>query len=250
MSSERDHTSNSVLSGRTEPAAEQVAVILPAGGRGDRVGPGRKQFRTLGERSVLELTIRVFEQHPLVHHIFVAVPQDQVLILRESLQKCGLSKMCNVTAGGETRQASVAAALDIVPDTVRFVLVHDAVRPFLSSIELDAIIEAVMKFSAASLAIPVADTLRRREGDTFGDTVPRKNLWRMQTPQAFTTDLLRRAHAASTQGSATDDVELVQALGFPVHVVEGKESNFKITTPGDWEMAQLLTGEHPDRSIS
>ncbi len=233
-----------------------VAVLVPAAGEGTRLGGPRKQFRTLGDRPLLVQVLLVFERHPAVGHLLVAVPEDHVSEVTNHLQAEGLSKLTAVVSGGESRQASVQHALRAAPRSVEVVLVHDAVRPFVQAGEVQAVVEAVQVHGAASLALPVADTLREASGEAFGDTVPREGLYRMQTPQGFRRAWLEEAHRLAAEADdrpATDDVGLVQRAGREVRLVRGDRRNFKITTKGDWRLAQQLWGpwsNDPDRRMS
>jgi 2-C-methyl-D-erythritol 4-phosphate cytidylyltransferase len=209
------------------------------------MGGRRKQFRTLGGRSLLAQTLHVFERHPGVGALVVAAPDDEVREVSNRLRAEGLTKLSAVVSGAESRQGSVRNALRAVPSTVEIVLVHDAVRPFVRGEDVGAVIDAVRAHGAASLAIPVADTLRRASGEAFSETVDRSDLYQMQTPQGFRREWLETAHrrAASNGRTATDDVELVQHLGRDVRVVEGSRQNFKLTTPSDWRLAETLWPE-------
>ena len=220
----------------------KVAVLVPAAGCGERMGGQRKQFRLLGGETLLAQTVRLFDRHPGVHHIVVAAPLDEVEQLPSYLSGAGISKLYRVVPGGRTRQESVAAALEAVPNGVDLVLVHDAVRPFVPTDRIDAVIEAVRTFGAAALAVKVTDTLRRCADSIFGDTVSRQGLYRMQTPQGFRKDWFLEAHRAARQEGfeETDDVALVQRLGKSVRIVEGSAANMKVTTPEDWKLAQAL----------
>ena len=223
----------------------EVAVLVPAAGEGRRLGGPRKQFRSLGDRPLLVQVLLVFERHPEVGHLVVAVPENHVQEVSDRLQAEGLSKLTAVVSGGDSRQSSVRSALRAVPAPVEVVLVHDAVRPFVTFREVQQVVQSVREHGAASLAMPVADTLRKVSDDFFGETVPRQHLYRMQTPQGFRRAWLEEAHRAAARGDgqpATDDVGLVQRQGRDVHLVQGSRRNFKITTTGDWQMAQQLWG--------
>ena len=224
------------------PAPNSVAVLVPAAGEGHRLGGTRKQFRMLGDRPLLVQVLLLFEQHPSIGHLAVAVPTDQVQAASDRLRAEGLSTLTAVVSGGEHRQASVRHALRAVPDPVDTVLVHDAARPFVSATQIEAVVQAVRTKGAAALAIPVADTLRHGNNDLLGDTVSRENLYRMQTPQGFRRSWLEEAHRRATADGVvtTDDVELVQRMGHAVQLVSGARRNFKITTPADWKLAQQL----------
>jgi 2-C-methyl-D-erythritol 4-phosphate cytidylyltransferase len=215
---------------------------VPAAGEGTRLGGERKQLRELGGRPLLVQTLQAFESHPEIQHIIVAVPGELTSPVLAMLRASGLTKLSAVVPGGSTRQASVRAALQATPHSVEVVLVHDAVRPFLSAPRISAVIDAARVDGAAALAIPVSDTVRRGAGDRFGETVSRHDLYRMQTPQAFRHAILAAAHEEAFRSGrdATDDVDLVQQLGEPVRIVEGSPLNIKITTPLDWELAEIL----------
>ena len=204
-----------------------------------------KQFRLLGGKPLLVQTLLAFEWHLDVHALVVAAPASEVEELREGLRAEGLTKLTDVVAGGATRQESVGAALAAAPATADVVLVHDAVRPFVDEKTLTAVIRAVREQGAAAVAVPVADTLRHGADGAFGATVPRQGLYRMQTPQGFRRDWLEAAHEKARRDgyNATDEVDLVQRLGYPVQIVPGSARNFKITTPGDWELAQAIWQE-------
>jgi 2-C-methyl-D-erythritol 4-phosphate cytidylyltransferase len=221
-----------------------VSVVVPAAGEGRRMrapGAPRKQFRELGGEPLLVRTLRVFDRHPGVDSLVVAGPPGEEASLAEALRGYGLGKLHAVVVGGATRQASVGEGLAAVPEGTELVLVHDAVRPFVSAASISAVIAVSKEEGAAALAIPVADTLRRGEpGGTFAETVPREDLWRMQTPQAFRLDLLREAHTRFRDAVGTDEVELVRRLGHPVRVVEGSPFNLKVTTPEDWAFAEAV----------
>ena len=219
-----------------------TCVLVPAAGQGTRLGGRRKQFRLLGEAPLLVQTLRRFDRHPLVTHLVAAGPSGEVEEVGRDLRDAGLEKLHAVVEGGATRQESVGRALAAAPEGCEVVLVHDAVRPFVGAEQVQAVIEAVVQHGAAALAVPVADTLRRAADARFDETVPRDGLWRMQTPQGFRRDLFAEAHALAREHGwqATDDMDLVQRTGHPVHVVEGSPLKFKVTTPADWTLAQQL----------
>lgn len=220
-----------------------VAVLVPAAGAGTRMGGDtRKQYRELGGDPLLICTLRVFDRCESVGHLVVAVPSNDVRSVSDRLQAAGLRKLTAVVEGGDSRQDSVRNALRAVPASVNVVLVHDAVRPFVRDEHIASVVNAVRETGAASLAMPVADTLRRSDGDDFADTVDRDGLYRMQTPQGFRRDWLETAHrkARDAGRTATDDVELVQWIGHAVRRVDGSAYNVKITTPSDWTLATAI----------
>ncbi len=226
------------------PVTRDVAVVVPAAGQGTRMGGAPKQYRPLGGAPVLAQTLRRFGAHPAVRVLVVAVPAPDVEAVAGMLEVAGLGAEVRVVAGGVSRQQSVAHALAVLPEGVEVVLVHDAVRPFVTSVLVDAVIDEARAHGAAVPAIPVADTLRHADGETFGGTVPRDGLFLVQTPQGFRRALLDAAYARAAL-EATDDAALVQALGHVVHLVPGDRANLKLTTPDDWVLAQALWNVWP-----
>lgn len=219
-----------------------VAALIPAGGRGMRLGGPRKQFRRLGDEPVLVHTLRVFDRHPDVDHLVVAVPAEAREALLVELCRVGLSKLTAVVAGGQSRCDSVRAALAATAPEVGILLVHDAVRPFVDAHQIEAVVQGVRRSGAAALGIAVMDTMRYGQNGKFGETVSRTGLYRMQTPQGFRRDWFESAHrlAKEQRFTATDDVGIVKNRGHAVEIIAGNWRNLKITTPEDWEFAQLL----------
>ena len=222
----------------------RIAALIPAGGIGTRVGSRMpKQFLALGDRSILAATVRHFARHPRVEAIVVAVPAAHVDRARRSLHGLPRRAAITVVPGGHTRQESVWLALQAAPVVTEIVLVHDAVRPFISRALIDAVVDAARGGGAAICALPVAETVKRVRGDEVEATVDRAGLWIVQTPQAFRADLLREAHDKAQRDGVvgTDDAALVERLGHhPVKVVRGLPDNLKITTPEDLRRARRM----------
>lgn len=224
-------------------AVGEVGVVLPAGGSGSRMGGGpgapSKQFRDLGGAPVLVQTLRAFVRHPAVHAAVVVVPAGEEEVVTQQLSIFDLPAV--VATGGPTRQSSVHGGVRALPPSVDLVLVHDAVRPFVTDAVIARVVEAAREAGAAAAALPVADTLRQGGGGPlFGETVPREGLWAMQTPQAARRDWLERALANAAGFVATDEVGLLQRAGHPVRIVEGDARNVKLTRPSDWDLAEAL----------
>ncbi len=218
-----------------------LAVVIPAGGLGTRFGgPTPKQFLRFGAATILAVTVRHFAAHRSVSAIVVAAPERYVTRARRVLTPLVRRAPLTVVAGGRTRQDSVWLGLQAVPDDAQIVVVHDAVRPLITRKLVDAVVAAAEASGAAICALPVAETVKRVRGDLVESTLDRSELWAVQTPQAFRTDLLREAHEKARRDGVvgTDDAMLVERLGHPVRVVRGLPENVKITTPEDLRRAR------------
>ncbi|HEX9729850.1 MAG TPA: 2-C-methyl-D-erythritol 4-phosphate cytidylyltransferase [Gemmatimonadales bacterium] len=221
-----------------------VGVLIPAGGRGDRAGPGEpKQFRVVAGVPLLLRTLRPFMQHPRVRQVVVALPSDSVAAPPAWLGDLAGERL-RLVEGGTTRQDSVGRALAGLTGECAIVLVHDAARPFVSLDEIDAVLGAITPDRGAIVAIPVSDTLKRgTESGEIVDTVSRADLWRALTPQGFPRAMLEDAYRQAERAGGparTDEAALVQAAGGTVVMIRGAPANLKITTPEDFSLAELL----------
>jgi 2-C-methyl-D-erythritol 4-phosphate cytidylyltransferase len=224
-----------------------VAAIVPAAGRGERLGPGQpKALRTLGGVPMLVHAVTALGRARLVDLVVVAAPPDGVAEVRELLAQHDVGAEVLVVAGGAERQDSVARALEALPPEVDVVLVHDAARPLAPSDLVDAVAAAVLAGHHAVVpGLAMTDTVKRVVGEASDgaeqvlETVPRTDLRCIQTPQGFDRALLAKAHAAA-DGPSTDDAGLVERLGLPVVVVAGSSEAFKITRPIDLLLAEAV----------
>lgn len=221
--------------------APLTAVIVPAAGRGERLGPGApKALRTLAGQPILVHAVRNLATARDIDLIVVAVPEDSVEESRALL--AGIELPITIVCGGETRQDSVARALLALPPEVDVVLVHDAARPLVPAEVVDRVAAAVRAGSEAVIpTLGVVDTIKEVDGDGIvRATLDRSRLHAIQTPQGFARDVLQRAHAASDGGDATDDAGMVERMGVSVRVVPGHEEAFKITRPLDLVLAEAI----------
>ncbi|HKS72227.1 MAG TPA: 2-C-methyl-D-erythritol 4-phosphate cytidylyltransferase [Terriglobales bacterium] len=237
----------------------KVVVIIPAAGLGTRMAPvpsGKKsappskQFTELGGTPILLHTLRKFAASPQVAEIYIALRESEIAGFRERLEKESrdvLAKKVQLVVGGEHRQQSVAHALAAVtaaPDDV--VLVHDAVRPFVTEEIIQEVVAAVQKYGAAIAGMPAVDTVKQVErtadGAVITATIPRERVVMAQTPQGFRYSLLKKVFedAAADGFTGTDEASLVERSGQKVEVVMGSPRNIKITTPADMELAEFF----------
>jgi len=224
-------------------AEGRTAAIVPAAGRGDRLGPGApKALRLLGGAPLVVHAVRALHASHAVSLIVLAVPADQIDEVRVLLDEPDLATEIVIVAGGETRQESVSLALLALPDHIEVVLVHDAARPLVPAELVAAVAAAVHAGNAAVVpGMPIVDTIKRVDDDGHVVvTVDRDLLRAIQTPQGFNRRLLESAHARSDAGLATDDAGLVEMAGERVLVIPGHEEGFKVTRPIDLVLAEAL----------
>ena len=235
----------------------KVVVIIPAAGLGTRMLPAgsakakspSKQFTELGGTPILIHTLRRFSANANVSEIFVALRKDEIAGFGKRLKneaKEILQKKIELIEGGEHRQNSVANALAAVsagPDDV--ILVHDAVRPFVTDSIINDVIHGAEKFGAAIAGTPAVDTVKKvertAEGALITATIPREHVVMAQTPQGFRYGVLKKAFDEATADGfvGTDEASLVERSGHEVAVVMGSARNIKITNPSDMELAEF-----------
>jgi 2-C-methyl-D-erythritol 4-phosphate cytidylyltransferase len=216
-----------------------TACIVPAAGRGDRLGPGTpKALRLLAGEPILVHAVRSAVASGVVDLVAVAAPPSEVDDVRDLLKPHAPELV--VVAGGPTRKASVAAALAEVPGAVDVVLVHDAARCLTPPELFAAVTNAVRRGADAAVPVlPVADTIKQVHGDEVLATLDRSDLYAVQTPQAFRRAVLDHAHATVDE-DATDDAGLAERAGAAVHVIAGDDEAFKITRPLDLLLAEIV----------
>jgi 2-C-methyl-D-erythritol 4-phosphate cytidylyltransferase len=217
-----------------------VWAVVVAGGAGERFGGKRpKAFANLAGRPLVAESIERLDGSAWVEALVVVAPADweePTILLAEEL---GAGSLRAVVTGGATRTDSVRAGLAEVPEAAPVVVVHDAARPLLADEVVERVVTALGDgWDAVVPALPLADTLKRADGEAVVETVDRTGLHAVQTPQAFAAGALRRALAVS--GEATDCAGLVEAAGGRVRLVEGDRRLLKVTTPADLAFVETL----------
>ena len=220
-------------------------AIIPAAGTGSRMQAGvNKQYLLLAGRPILAHTLALFAAHPGIDRICIIVPAEEIGYCRtEIVAGYGLDKISAIIAGGPTRQDSVGnGLLGCGAASDDLVVIHDGARPLLRAVELDALLAAAVASGAATLGVPVKDTIKEVHASVIVATPERSSLWQVQTPQAFRFGLVLAAHnqARSDNFAATDDAMLVERLNHPVTMVAGSYRNIKITTPEDLAIASTF----------
>lgn len=225
----------------------RIAAIVPAAGLGTRMGAETpKQFLELDGVPLVMFTLRRLAACEAIAEFIIATRAEDVTSLAERVAQQRLGRPVRVVRGGGTRQESVANALAEVPPDTEIVLVHDAVRPFVTREQIEQVIAEARKCRAAILGIPAMDTVKEVKRACLPEdvalitaTIPRERVVLAQTPQAFSYALLKEAFARAQQDgvTASDEAGLVERLGHDVHVVLGSERNLKITRPADMDLA-------------
>ncbi|MFE3601854.1 2-C-methyl-D-erythritol 4-phosphate cytidylyltransferase [Streptomyces sp. NPDC059096] len=235
-----------------EPRPHRTAAVIPAAGRGVRLGPGApKALRALGGTPMLIHAVRAMAASRAVSLVVVVAPPDGAPEVKNLLDAHALPGRTDylVVPGGETRQESVRRGIDALPEAITSVLVHDAARPLVPVETVDAVVEAVRDGAPAVVpALPLADTVKQVEPREKGEpepvvATPERSLLRaVQTPQGFDRATLERAHRTVAQvgDGATDCAGMVERLGAPVVVVPGHEEAFKVTRPLDLVLAEAV----------
>lgn len=207
-----------------------------------------KQFLELDGMPLILFTLRRLAACSAITEFFISTRADDIVSLQDRVAKSELGRPARVVHGGDTRQQSVANALAQVDPDTEIVLVHDAVRPFVTPGQIDRVIGEARKRGAAILGIPAIDTVKEVKRASLPEdvalitaTIPRERIVLAQTPQAFSYSLLRDAfRLAQRDGvTASDESALVERFGHEVFVVLGSERNLKITRPADMDLAQF-----------
>lgn len=227
----------------------RCAALVAAAGSSSRMGGINKLLEPLDGIPVLVRTLTALERAQRVDSIVIATREEDLITVSQLCKTYGITKCTKVIRGGEDREHSVLlAALEAKPDT-ELLAVQDGARPLVSPALIDRVIEAAQRCGAAVPAIPVKDTIKTvREDGAVEETLERSRLRAVQTPQVFEASLLKAALQAALEEGAvlTDDCSAVERLGKVVYLIEGEETNLKITTPTDLILAEALLAAEED----
>ncbi|HEY6465228.1 MAG TPA: 2-C-methyl-D-erythritol 4-phosphate cytidylyltransferase [Candidatus Acidoferrales bacterium] len=227
----------------------RVTAIVPAAGLGTRMGADQpKQFIEIDGMPLVMFTLRRLAACSAITDFILSTRAEEVVGLQYKVAKAGLGRPARVIHGGDSRQQSVANALAQVDPATEIVLVHDAVRPFVTAEQTARVIAEARLRGAAILAIPAIDTIKEVKRASLPEdvalitaTIPRERLVMAQTPQAFSFPLLREAFKKAQEDGVTgsDEAVLVERMGREVFAVLGSDRNLKITRPSDLELAHF-----------
>lgn len=227
-----------------------IAIIL-ASGMGKRMEADKnKVFLELGGKPLIFYTLDNFERSTDIDEIVIVAKEDEIEDMQEIVDAFGFEKVSHIIAGGKERQNSghngVKCVCDNYDETDAVVLFHNGANPFVSEQEIRCVADAARDCGAAVVAHPTKDTIRRVDDDNVSKgVVDRSELWNMQTPQAIQLELALEAFDRADEKDflGTDDVSLVEELGGDVVIVEASDNNFKVTTPIDLALAEVILGQ-------
>ena len=228
-------------------------AIVVAAGQGKRMGGKvEKQFLELQGKPIVYYSLAAFQRSPLIDHVILVSKEEQIAYCqKEIVEKYGLSKVDSIVAGGAERYFSVWKGLKVMEDEMSqedregYVFVHDGVRPFVEEEMLERAVEAVEKYQACVIGMPVKETIKVSDEEGFVDYTPaRKLVWSIQTPQVFQFRIVRDAYQAlidSGRSDMTDDAMIVETFAdMRVKIVEGDYHNINLTTAEDLEVAKVF----------
>lgn len=228
-------------------------LLIPAAGVGRRMGSDRnKLLMPLLGRPILAWTLEAATAAASIQWIgIICQPVDRPDIeqmVNDLAQQKGRALPVVFISGGDTRQASVFNGLQALPQDATYVLIHDGARCLATPALFDRCADAVLKTQGFIAAVPVKDTIKQVNAQRMITHTPdRAHLWAAQTPQGFEVALLKQCHAKGQQQNwqVTDDAALLEKCGVPVSIVEGEETNLKVTTPVDLAIAQFILQQRP-----
>lgn len=220
----------------------KARAIIVAAGKGERIsGNIPKQFVQIKKKPILAYTVEKFEKCELVDEIVLVVPEDYMSFCSYNVVDVyEFKKIKRILCGGKERQDSVYQGLSALSENTDMVVIHDGVRPFVSTQKIRESIELCEKEKAVILALPINETVKRVEDEYVLTTLNREKLWIAQTPQVFEYKLILNAYRKAIEDGfiGTDDSSLVERLGFKVKILEGEYENIKITTAEDLALAE------------
>ncbi len=222
-----------------------VTVIIAAAGSGTRLGGVSKPLVKLCGRYAIEYSLDAFSACPDVTRIIICTKKEEIPVYEKIISEKGYSKVIGVIEGGSTRQESVSLAFKAAlgEKITDFVAIHDAARPLITREEIEVAIADAKKYGCAVCAALCPDTVKRADKVGFvSESVDRSNLYLLQTPQIFSFEIYSASLALAEKSGfvATDDSSLTENAGFKIKLTQASRNNFKITYPGDIELAELI----------
>lgn len=227
-----------MVKSRRASDAGKVSVVIAAGGSSQRMGFDKLTAELCG-LPVLIHTMNAFEDCGLIDEMVVVTREEHIPSLLTDAKYWGFKKLRSIVKGGATRQQSVYAGVCACSADAQYICIHDGARPLVTDAVIAAAVEAAVRYGAATAAVPVKDTIKRRKGDFVAETLPRGMLMQIQTPQVFKKALYLQAFSQSGQ-EYSDDCQLIESLGAPVALSPGDYQNIKLTTEDDFILAEAF----------
>ena len=224
----------------------RTVAIIPAAGEGARMGRKQaKQFMDFNGKPLLAVTLEKFQDCPAIQEIILVVPHDQLdYCTKEIIEPYHLTKVKKVVEGGARRQDSVRLGIEASNGQYELILIHDGARPLIDPKLIEKVVAAGERDRAVITTLPIKETVKEVNGQgRVIKTCDRSRLHLVQTPQIFRYEDILKAHQeAQKEGweEATDDAMLVEKIGIPVKVINGSETNIKVTTPHDMALVSQL----------
>ena len=225
---------NRIFPGKYEK--KYSSAIITAGGAGTRLGGDPKQLRELNGKPCILYSLLAFQNCKSINEIVVVARDEHESVIKKLCEEHKITKLCAIARGGETRQESVYNGFLAISKKANMVAIHDAARPLILPEQIELLLEQANRYGASTAAKKAVDTIKRADSNGFIlETVPRDDLFNVQTPQVFKTDLYRVATALANKDcfTGTDDCSLAEHAKFPVKLCELNGPNFKLTTQED-----------------
>lgn len=220
-----------------------VSVIIAAAGSGKRMGVDKnKQFLKLFGKEILVHTLERFQGLERINEIVIVGKASELKDIQSMVRKNDIKKVAAFAVGGSERSESIMNGLKAVDPRCTHVLIHDGARPFIEEKEIEKVIDELVVSDGVIVAVPVKDTIKVVKDDYVEETLDRRRLISVQTPQGFNYKRLLEAYESNSDrlGAFTDDSSIFEAYGCKVKVVAGKYDNIKITTPEDLIMGEMI----------
>ena len=226
-------------------ASPRCSAVIVAAGSSERMGTDKMLMELCG-MPVIARTLTVFQQCPEIDDIVVVTRRDKIEMLAELCHKYGISKVSKVIAGGATRAESALAGVSAVKGRAELIAIHDGARPLVTTALISKTVSAAAEYLAAAPGIKSTDTLKIVDDKGFiTSTLDRSAIVRIQTPQIFNSELIKGAltKAVSDKLAITDDCSAVEIMGVKTRIVEGENTNIKLTSPDDLITAAAILSE-------
>jgi len=226
-------------------------AIIAAAGFGTRMGGQGKQYLPLRDEPIMAHTLRAFQNCTQIQKIIIVTNEAELVRCRSLVESYRFDKVAKIVKGGSERQDSVYNGLKVLPEQVKIVAVHDGARPLVTPDLIEASLTGLKDWDGIVVGIPAKDTLKRIEGEQVRETLDRRSIWHIQTPQIFRADLLFKAYqeAGDEHFRGTDDAVLMERMGCKIGIVMGSYENLKITTPEDLVIAEAIL-ENRERKLT